>query len=108
MSSTSTHALLARDHPVLISIPDFIATEPFGRTKTYELIDSGELQTVYSGKRRLIVADSYRRYVEKLKAEADGKRNPSPNPKAKNFAPGGHPLAAQLGRGARGSRGTSK
>jgi hypothetical protein len=84
---------------LLISIPNFIATEPFGRTKTYELLDNGELESVYVGRRRMIVAESYRRYVDKLKAATDSKRNPSPNPKAKNYARGGHasPTPAQKG-----------
>jgi len=74
----------------LISIPDFIAAEPFGRMKTYELIKAGVLETVTEGRRRLIVADSYRRYVERLRAEAKAPR-PSPNPKAASHSPGGWP-----------------
>jgi hypothetical protein len=88
---------------VLISIPDFLATEPFGRTRVYEMLDSGLLESVCVGRRRMIVADSYRRYVEQLKAESNGKRRPSPNPKAASYAgPGGHPPPAT--RGAKGKR----
>jgi len=84
---------------VLISIPDFLATEPFGRTRLYEMLDAGVLESVYVGRRRMILADSYRRYVERLKAESNGKRRPSPNPRAASHAPGGHPPAApQRGR----------
>jgi hypothetical protein len=78
---------------VLISIPDFLATEPFGRTRLYEMLDAGIIETVYVGRRRMILADSYRQYVERLKAESNDKQRPSPNPKAPSYAPGGH-LAA--------------
>jgi hypothetical protein len=36
-----------------------------GLTKTYELINSGELQSITVGKRRLVLLDSWRRYVER-------------------------------------------
>jgi hypothetical protein len=88
----------------LISIPDFIATEPYGRTKVYELIEAGELETVRDGKRRYIVAASYRGYIERLRAESNGKR-PSPNPAAASYVgPGGHPPPAKppAKRGAKG------
>jgi hypothetical protein len=75
---------------LLKSIPDFIRDEPFGRTQVYKLIDSGALETVYVGKRRHIVVESYKCYVEKLRLETSSERRASPNPKAKNFAPGGH------------------
>jgi hypothetical protein len=87
---------------LLISIPDFLATEPFGRTRLYEMLDAGILETVYVGRRRMIVADSYRQYIEQLRAAANGKRRPSPNPLAPSFAPGGHPPPAR--RGAKGKR----
>jgi hypothetical protein len=83
---------------LLISIPAFIATEPFGRTKVYELLDAGVLESLYVGRRRMILADSYRRYVERLKAESNGKRRPSPNPGARSYVgPGGHPPPAKGG-----------
>jgi hypothetical protein len=75
---------------LLKSIPDFIRDEPFGRTQTYKLIDAGALETVYVGKRRFIVAESYRQYVEKLRKEGDGQSRPSPNPRARSYQPGGH------------------
>jgi hypothetical protein len=93
--------------PHLISIPDFLATEPFGRTKTYEMLDAGILESVFVGRRRMIVADSYRRYVEHLKAETAAKRRPSPNPKAASYVgPGGHPPPAEPER--RGRRRASR
>ena len=74
---------------LLISIPDFTRTEPFGRTQTYKLIDSGALETVLVGARRYIVAESYKRYVDGLR-EAGTTKRASPNPKAKTYARGGH------------------
>jgi hypothetical protein len=89
--------------PHLISLSDFLATEPWGRTKLYELIEAGELETVRQGNRRYIVAASYHRYIERLRTESNGKRRPSPNPRAASYVgPGGHPPPAK--RGAKGKR----
>ncbi len=81
--------MVAHMDRLLISISDFIATEPFGRTKLYELIDAGEIETVTEGRRRLIDADSYRRYIERLRLASSAR--PSPNPKAASHSPGGWP-----------------
>jgi hypothetical protein len=40
-----------------------------GNTKTYELLKTGELESIKVGKRRLIVMESYRRYIAKQLAE---------------------------------------
>jgi hypothetical protein len=39
------------------TVNDFCRAVGFGRTKTYELINSGQLKTVYVGGRRLITTD---------------------------------------------------
>lgn len=44
-------------------IADFCRLSGLGRTKVYELIDSGQLQTVLFGRRRLVLLDSYRRLI---------------------------------------------
>ncbi|MGE3364792.1 MAG: helix-turn-helix domain-containing protein [Rhizobiaceae bacterium] len=40
------------------------------RTFLYELLQSGKLESVKAGKRRLIVAESIQRYVASLRAAA--------------------------------------
>jgi excisionase family DNA binding protein len=41
-----------------------------GRSTVYKLIESGELETVKMGRRRLVVAESVAAYVERLRAAA--------------------------------------
>lgn len=41
-----------------------------GRTKTYELIATGELEAVHIGRRRLVAADSIEAYVRRLRDAA--------------------------------------
>jgi excisionase family DNA binding protein len=43
-----------------------------GRSYIYKLIDDGKLEAVKSGKRRLIVVDSIRKYVDSLRASTAG------------------------------------
>lgn len=50
--------------PLGYSINDAIAASSIKRTKLYELINSGELQTVKVGKRTVVKADSLRRLME--------------------------------------------
>lgn len=38
-----------------------------GRTKGYELLDSGELESVYVGRRRLVVVESLEAFVDRLR-----------------------------------------
>lgn len=44
-------------------VTEFCRLTGLGLTKTYELIGTGELESVTIGKRRLIVMDSWRAYV---------------------------------------------
>lgn len=41
-----------------------------GRTKTWELVRSGELETVRIGRRRKVPTDAITEYVERLRATA--------------------------------------
>lgn len=50
----------------LLSIPDFMASTGLGRTKTYELIGNGELETVTIGRRRMIPAKSLDAWIDRL------------------------------------------
>jgi excisionase family DNA binding protein len=48
---------------ITATIPEFCRISGIGRSKTYELIASGEIESVVCGGRRLIVVDSWRRLV---------------------------------------------
>ena len=54
--------------PALVSIKEGAAELGVGRTKTYELIDDGELETVKIGRRHLIVYASIGRLVARLRS----------------------------------------
>jgi excisionase family DNA binding protein len=47
------------------SISEFCRETGLGSTKVYELINSGELETLTIGKKRLIQLESWRRYLAK-------------------------------------------
>ena len=55
--------------PLLISIMETGQTLGIGRSKTYELIQDGQLETVQIGKRRLVVKASVRALVERAASE---------------------------------------
>lgn len=50
----------------LLSIADTLDELPIGRTKLYELIGRGELETVHIGRRVFIVGESLDEFVERL------------------------------------------
>lgn len=53
--------------PVLLSIhPEASRVLRIGRTKTFELIKSGELRTVTIGRRRLVPVTAVEEYVARL------------------------------------------
>ena len=54
--------------PLLQSIPDAAKALSVGRSKLYELISNGELQTVTIGRRRLVRTDSIRAFAFGLAA----------------------------------------
>jgi excisionase family DNA binding protein len=60
------------------SIEEAKALVPIGRTKYFELIASGQLESITVGRRRLITAESLRRFVERLAAEQNPARSPHP------------------------------
>lgn len=56
--------------PVLVPIwPDAGKAIGLGRTKTFELVGSGELPSVRVGRRRLVPVSAIRDYAERLMAE---------------------------------------
>ena len=50
--------------PLLISVQEAARTLSVGRTSIYQLIKSGELETMKLGRRRLITIQSLRRLTE--------------------------------------------
>jgi excisionase family DNA binding protein len=53
---------------MLISIPEAGAILGIGRSKTYQLIEQGDLATVNIGRRRLVVVESVRSLVGTLRS----------------------------------------
>ena len=53
---------------LLLTIPETTRRLNVGRTKTYELITSGELESVTIGRARRVPADAVAAYVERLRS----------------------------------------
>lgn len=53
---------------LLYDVPEAVALTSIGRSRIYELLRSGELESVKCGKRRLIPAEALERFVESLRA----------------------------------------
>jgi hypothetical protein len=53
---------------ITATIPEFRRLSGIGRSRIYELLDAGELESIYVGSRRLILIDSYRRLIERQRA----------------------------------------
>jgi hypothetical protein len=49
---------------ITTTIPEFCRISGIGRSKTYEMIATGDLESILCGGRRLILIDSWRRYVD--------------------------------------------
>jgi hypothetical protein len=63
-----------------ISMPvvPFCGTSGLGRTKTYQLIAEGEIQSVTVGKKRLIIIQSYLDFLERQAKGAPALASPNP------------------------------
>lgn len=53
------------DRIITAPVGEFCRISGLGRTRVYELIANGELDSISIGKRRLIVLDSYRRLIDR-------------------------------------------
>jgi excisionase family DNA binding protein len=53
------------DNVITASIGEFCRLSGIGRTKVYELLGDGNLESISIGRRRLIVLDSYRRLIQR-------------------------------------------
>jgi excisionase family DNA binding protein len=58
---------------VLCSIPDAAKALSLGRSKTYQLIEEGQLETVRIGRRRLVVTSSIRRLAEDCRVDGQSR-----------------------------------
>ena len=56
------------DPPITTSIGDFCRLTGISRSKTYELLAAGEIESIKIGRRRLIVIDSYRKLIDHQRA----------------------------------------
>ena len=52
---------------ITATIPEFRRISGIGRSRIYELLDAGELESIHIGSRRLILIDSYRRLIERCR-----------------------------------------
>ena len=55
-----------REH-LLYTIPEAAAALRISRTKLYELLDSGDVESVYIGRSRKIPAEALRIYIDRLR-----------------------------------------
>lgn len=69
--------------PITQPIRAFARDQKLSPTLLYHWADQGEIETVLIGARRHVVVESYKRMVERRRAEQAGAKLPSSNPKAK-------------------------
>lgn len=70
-------------------VGEFCRISGIGRTRVYELIAAGDLDSITVGKRRLIVLDSYRRLIERQRGTPTERPAASPPPQKRAAARGG-------------------
>jgi hypothetical protein len=55
--------------PITATIKSFLELSGIGRSKLYELLADGSLESIYVGTRRLVLLDSYHRFIECQRAK---------------------------------------
>jgi len=55
---------------ITATIPEFRRLSGISRSRIYELLDAGELDSVHIGARRLVLIASYRRLIERQREAA--------------------------------------
>jgi hypothetical protein len=63
---------------ITTTVSDFLRLSGIGMTAAYELFNSGRLQTIKIGKRRLVVLDSYQQLIKQQTATPPPK-TPTPD-----------------------------
>jgi hypothetical protein len=89
------------DHANTEPLREFARRRKLSPTTLYDWAEQGLIETFLIGARRHVVVESYDRLVRRLIAEQQNETSPrraSPNPKAPNFAPGGHAPAEDNAR----------
>jgi len=54
--------------PITATIKNFLELSGLGRSKVYELLADGSIESIYVGTRRLVLLDSYHRFIERQRA----------------------------------------
>lgn len=57
---------------LMLRLPEASSVSGLSRTKLYELMASGELESVKVGRRRLVPAEALAAYVERLRTQRSG------------------------------------
>lgn len=58
----------SRSEPLVYTIPEAATALRISRTKLYELLDSGEIESIHIGCSRKIPAEDLRIYIDRLRA----------------------------------------
>ncbi|PGH56492.1 excisionase [Azospirillum palustre] len=56
----------SQSHPICVTIKDAVKMIGVGNTKFHELLNSGEIEAVKSGRQTLVLTSSLHKYVENL------------------------------------------
>ena len=71
---------------ITATIPEFRRLSGISRSRIYELLDAGELESVYIGARRLVLIASYRQLIERQRVVAPPPAPSSPRSDARRAA----------------------
>ena len=69
---------ITADRIITAPVSKFSILSGLGRSRIYELISAGEIDSILVGKRRLVVVDSWRRRVACKLAEEGDRKLPRP------------------------------
>lgn len=70
---------------ITIPVPEFCRISGIGHSRVYDLVNAGEIESVLIGRRRLIIVQSYRDYLDRLQSQGNALGR-SPNPRARRQA----------------------
>ena len=65
-------ALLSKGEKAILSIQDIMDRTGWGRSKVYDAINSGRLETIKDGRRRGSTINQFNRFLDRLETEAQG------------------------------------
>jgi hypothetical protein len=81
--------------PYTQPIRKFARDQNISPTRVYQWIDKGEIESVVIGNRRHVIVPSYRKMVDRMRAEQGPVKLPSSNPKARQAPAAPSPAIAQ-------------